>query len=53
MKHYIFDFWKHKKTWSKDEYLDYLYYHGQITVYDYKLARLHGVNLDNLLMKKK
>lgn len=52
-KHYFFDFWKHKKTWTKDEYLDYLYYHGWITVHDYKLARLNGVNLDNLLMKKK
>lgn len=52
-KHYFFDFWKHKKTtWSKDEYLNYLYYHGWITVHDYKLAHLNGVNINKLLEHK-
>ena len=51
-KHYFFDFWKHKKTWTKNEYLDYLYYHGLITVHDYKLARLNGVNINKLLERK-
>ena len=52
-KHHVFDFWKRKKTWNKDEYLNYLYYHGWITVHDYKLAHLHGTNLNAILDKRK